>query len=378
MTTEEESPRVGPKVNIEEICKEFPNSKVLLISAKRPRTFFIRSSCELLAGGTEVLVLSALGDAIPHCIQLQHALLLKKAATTIKFETSLNKCANARSKGPVYIPGLQIYIRKHPEFKGSRISPAYVSFAAEPQANELPHTFKQDATVNSCKVVAGDTSFALPGKGSPHVHFTELLKTTGHTMEAYQKLFKALHAEALEAQSKNPETFFVTMAQSAFQHPDLKFALCRLPKDPEAFKVAGEGVVFVCIFNKHPHGNARNMGMVYVVEPNGKGYTDVADFYHALHVTGENLMTAVCDHNGTAKRDPTRSQQSMSCCSTYLISGDKCRHAKATKLEMAKHLLNGIAEGYRHGPASMFHFAYDEDSFRQAWIETSGLKAEAK
>ncbi|KAK1939697.1 hypothetical protein X943_002357 [Babesia divergens] len=376
--TEAEAPtRVSPKVNIEEISKEYPNSKVLLISAKRPRTFFIRTSCELLAGGTDVLILSALGDAIPHCVQLQHALVLKKAATTIKFETSLNKCPNARSKGAVYIPGLQIYIRKHPEFKGSRISPAYVSFAAEPQPKEIPHTFKQETNVNCCKVIAGEPSLSMPAVGSLHGHFTELLKATGHNIEAYTKLFKTLYAEALDAHSKNPETFTVTMAQSAFQHPDLRFALCRLPKDKDAFKVAGEGVVFICIFNKSPHGNAYNMGLVYVVEPAGKNYTDVEDFYHVLHLTGENLMTAVCDHNGTAKRDPTRSQQSMACCSTYLISGDK-RHSKATKLEIAKHLLNGIAEGYRHGPASMFHFAYDEDAFRQAWMETSGLKAEAK
>lgn len=378
MTSGEESPKIGPKVNIEEICKEYPNSKVLLISAKRPRTFFIRTSCELLAGGTEVLILSALGDAIPHCVQLQHALVMKKAATVIKLETSLNKCANARSKGPVHIPGLQIYIRKHPDFKGSRISPAYVSFAAEPQANEPPHAFKQDATVNCCKVIAGETSFVMPAKGSPHGHFTDLLKATGHNIEAYSKLFKTLYAEAVDAHAKSPEIHTFTMAQSSFQHPDLRFALCRLPKNSEAFKVAGEGVVFVCIFSKQPYGNSHNMGLIYVVEPNGKNYASVADFNRALHVTGENLMTAVCDHNGTAKRDPTRSQQSMACCSTYLISGGKNRHAQATKLEMAKHLLNGIAEGYRHGPASMFHFAYDEDAYRLAWMETSGLKAEAK
>lgn len=32
-------------------CKEFPNSKVLLISSRRPGTFLIRTASELLAGG---------------------------------------------------------------------------------------------------------------------------------------------------------------------------------------------------------------------------------------------------------------------------------------------------------------------------------------
>ncbi|CDR94025.1 hypothetical protein, conserved [Babesia bigemina] len=378
MTGAVEAPKSGPKVNLEAICKDYPNSKVLLISVQRPRPFFIRTSCELLAGGTEVLILSALGDAIPHCVQLQHALMMKNAATTIRFETALNKCTNPRSKGPVYIPGVHIYMRKHPEFKGSRISPAYVSFNAQPNAGELAHAFKADAGEHCCKVIAGSTSFAMPSKGHQHVHFTELLKSTGHSIDAYTKLFSTLYQEAMAAHAADPTVFTVTMANCAFQHPDLKFAMCRVSKNQQSFKAPGEGVVFICIFKKHPYDNVHNMGLIYVVEPQAQNYADVGDFYQALHATGENLMTAVCDHNGMAKRDPTRSRKSMICCSTYLICGEKNRHPKATKIDCARHVLNGIAEGYRHGPASTFHFAYDEDAYRQAWMETSGLKAEPK
>ncbi|EDO06627.1 hypothetical protein BBOV_II006770 [Babesia bovis T2Bo] len=365
-----------PKVNIEAICKEYPNSKVLLISAQRPRAFFIRTSCELFAGGTEVLILSALGDAIPHCVQLQQALIMKNAATMIRFDTTLNKLANSRGKAPVYIPGVQIYMRKHPEFKGSRISPAYVFFASKPVSGEVEYAFKADANEHSCMVIAGDVDFRMPGIGSSHQHFTDVLKSAGHNVDAYTKLFKTLHKEALEANAADPVVFSLTMANSSYQHPDLKFAMCRLPKDLQAFRNSAEGVVFICIFNKHPHDNVHNMGLIYVVEPNGKNYKNIDEYYRALHLTGENLMTTVCDHNGMAKRDASKSHRSMTKCSTYLIGGGANRHDNANKLEIAKHLLNGIAEAYRHGPASLFHFAYDEDVFRQAWTATSGLSVE--
>ncbi|ORM40888.1 uncharacterized protein BXIN_1684 [Babesia sp. Xinjiang] len=378
MTEGGKTTKTPPKVNIEAICKEYPNSKVLLISVQRPRAFFIRTSCELLAGGTEVLILSALGDAIPHCVQLQQALIMKHVATTIKFETTLNKCANSRGKAPVHVPGVQIYMRKHPEFKGSRISPAYVAFASKPLPGDLPHSFKADAAEHCCKVIAGDVTFAMPGHGSAHHVFTEAIRAAGHNVDAYHKLFKTMYKEAVDAHAADENVYTVTMENSAFQHPDLKYALCRLPKEYQSFKTPGEGVVFVCIFNKHPHDNFHNMGLIYVVEPSAKNYGDVNDFYTALHLTGENLMTIVCDHNGMAKRDPTRSQRPMACCSTYLICGDRNRHPSATKLEVAKNLLNGIAEAYRHGPASVFHFAYDDDAFRHAWMETSGLPAEPK
>ncbi|GIX63634.1 DNA/RNA-binding protein Alba 4, putative [Babesia caballi] len=378
MTPADETPKRGPKVNLEAITKEYPNSKVLLISAQRQRAFFIRTSCELLAGGTEVLILSALGDAIPYCVQLQHALMMKNATNTIRFETSLNKCFSSRGRGSVYIPGVQIVMRKHPLFKGSRISPAHVTFAAQPQAGELAHAFRADAGEKCCKVIAGDATLGMPSKGSPHQHFTDLLRETGHDIDAYSTLFKTLYKEALELNAADPDAYTVTMAKSAFRHPDVMSAICRLPKDQEAFKATGEGVVFVCIFIKRPYGNVNNMGIVYVVEPSAKNYADLDEYYRALHATGENLMTAVCDHNGMAKRDTTHLYQPISRCSTYLICGDKNRHPMATKLDTAKHILNGIAEGYRHGPASMFHFAYDEDAFRHAWTETSGLSAEAK
>ncbi|GFE54964.1 DNA RNA-binding Alba [Babesia ovis] len=359
MTESVETTKGHPKINIEAICKEYPNSKVLLISAQRPRTFFIRTSCELLAGGTEVLILSALGDAIPQCIQLQQALIMKKAATTIRFDTTLNKCSSSRYKSTVFIPGVQIYMRKHPDFKGSRISPAHVSFAAKPKSGDIDHAFKLDASEHSCKVVQGDASFQLPPPGSPHHHFTEALKSSGHNLEAYQHLFKTLFKEAVNAHSADAETFAVTMSDSSFQHPDLSFALCRLPKKTHEFKSPEEGVVFVCIFNKHPHSNIHNMGMIYVVEPNARHYNDVKDYYRALHLTGENLMTTVCDHNGMAKRDSSKSRKTMSRCCTYLIGAGPNTHGHATKLDVAKHLLNGIAEGYRYGPASMFHFAFN-------------------
>ncbi|KAK2195468.1 Alba-like domain superfamily [Babesia duncani] len=355
-------------------CKEFPNSKILLISAKRPGAFLVRTASELLAGGTEVLILSALGDAMPLAIQLQMTLINKNAATTIRIETCLNKRVNTRGKHDSYTPGLQIYMRKHPEYKGSRISPGHVAFANKPE--NAPHTPLYDSTPTDrvCSTLAGSADFGFSDNGTSG-EMAKLLLEAEHAVQDYKTLFTALALDARKAHEADAATFVATMSKCDTKHPDLKFALCRLPRNPELLK-ENEGLVFICIFkHKYPGNDANNMGFVYVVAPNGKNYSNEADFYTAMHETGENFMTALCDYNGIVKRGGSKTMQWMTTCRVCLVGGGANIHPKGSKLEVAKNLLNGIAEGYRHGPAPRLSFSYDEDIFRSAWQETTGLVA---
>nr|PVC51008.1 hypothetical protein MACL_00001866 [Theileria orientalis] len=358
------------KAVLDKKMREFENAKTLLISSKRPKAFLIRTACELLAGGTEVLILSALGDAMGLCLQLQMLLVTKNAATTFKIETLLNKCANEKSKNPFYIPGLLVYMRKHPEFKGSRISPGYIVFSPK-TANPTP-LYETNPTEFVVSVDAGNPELSVGGAGVNGA-FGSLFQEMGYDLNSFRTLFTDLLKHTRKLNNEDPTQFMAT-AEEPNNH--VLFSLCRIPNDSSYFKHENEGVVFVTIFkNKFPHSNSHNLGFVYVVGPNGANYKTVDDFLDAVHKLGDNMVTALCDYNGTAKRETAKKLPRVTTCRLCLVSGGIYKHPEVTKLDVAKSLLNGVAEGYRHGPTPRFNFAYDEDVFRVAWCETTGLKA---
>lgn len=362
------------KALLEQKMQEFPNSKALLISSKRPKTFLVRTACELLAGGTEVLILSALGDAMGLCLQLQMLLTSRNAATTFRIETLLNKCVYEKTRNPFHIPGILVYMKKHPEFKGSRISPGYIVFSPQSPSGFTP-PFEESPSEAVCSVNAGNGKLTVGG-GGINAQFASLLSGAGHDLQAYTTLFSQLLQEAVLANDENPKVFVATTLETQLSHPDLNFALCRLPKNKSVFKGTNEGIVFVCTFKeKFPHGNSNNFGFLYVVGPDGSNYDSIDGFLDSVHQVGENLVTALCDYNGMAKRESSKKMTRIQTCRICLISGGIFKHSGVSKLDVAKSLLNGIAEGYRHGPAPRFNFAYDDDVFRTAWVETTGLKA---
>eukprot|EP00375_Theileria_parva_P002532 XP_765211.1 hypothetical protein [Theileria parva strain Muguga] len=354
----EDSEQTGDKSLLDMKMKEFENAKTLLISSKRPKAFLIRTACELLAGGTEVLILSALGDAMGLCLQLQMLLVSKNAATTFRIETLLNKCTSEKSKNPFYIPGLLVFMRKHPEFKGSRISPGYIVFS--PRTSTFTPLYDPEPAEFVLSVNAGNPELTVGGSGVNGA-FATLLGELGHDLGSYTSLFKRL-AEEARKNNKSDESQHV-----AYEHEpnsQVLFAMCRLPNDPSYFKLPNEGLVFVTLFNnKYPFTNDHNLGFVYVVGPNGANY-DVDGFLESVHKLGDNLVTALCDYNGMAKRETAKKLPRVTLCRLCLVSGGVYKHKDVTKLDVAKSLLNGIAEGYRHGPTPRFNFAYDEDVFR--------------
>lgn len=230
--------------------REFDNAKTLLISSKRPKAFLIRTACELLAGGTEVLILSALGDAMGLCLQLQMLLVSKNAATTFRIETLLNKCNNDKSRGPTYIPGLLVFMRKHPEFRGSRISPGYIVFSPK-TASHTP-LFEAEPTEFVVSVNAGNPEFSLGGAGVNGA-FGALLSEMGHDLAAHKHMFTDLVKEARRLNKDDPTQFVATVHEPT---DHVLFAMCRLPADASYFRHENEGVVFVTLFNNEfPHSN---------------------------------------------------------------------------------------------------------------------------
>eukprot|EP00922_Rhytidocystis_sp_ex-Travisia-forbesii_P035145 GHVS01052180.1.p1 GENE.GHVS01052180.1~~GHVS01052180.1.p1 ORF type:complete len:189 (-),score=21.71 GHVS01052180.1:526-1068(-) len=159
-------------------------------------------------------------------------------------------------------------------------------------------------------------------------------------------------------------------------HTDLKMAMCRPCKALEGCETSATGSVFVSAFkdDKVPHKQEKNQCMVYVVGPKGKDFESKEKFLDAVKLTAVNLMTILCDYNGVSRRQgASKGLQKLNTCRVSLFSGGLFKHPNATKLDVAKAILSGLEDGYRHGPAPRLNFVYDDDVFKQAWIEITGL-----
>ncbi|SBS96091.1 DNA/RNA-binding protein Alba 4, putative (ALBA4) [Plasmodium ovale curtisi] len=364
----ENEKKQNPKQNsVDE--NEFPNSKVLLVSVKRTRRFLERTARELLAGGTRYIILSGLGDALPLCVQLQSSLQSKNAAVVVKIETSYSYFNSNYS----YTPGLKIYMEKHPDFKGSRISPGYVSF--HEKTEDFTPIYDESPNEYMCAVNAGDNNLYVGGEGINGA-FAELLSSHGQEVDRYESLFKELLNKAVKENSEKPEEEVKSVLYDNVdkKYGDVKLALCRIRNSLKKGNDYTTGSVFIVTFKKnYPHKKEKNMGMVYVVGPKGKNFNTVEDFLEAVHDTAENLMTALCDYNGLVKREEIKHVR-MNTCRICLFSGSLYKHPNASKLDVAKSILNGLAVGYRHGPSPRLNFTYDENVFKDAWVETTGLQ----
>eukprot|EP00922_Rhytidocystis_sp_ex-Travisia-forbesii_P035592 GHVS01052826.1.p1 GENE.GHVS01052826.1~~GHVS01052826.1.p1 ORF type:complete len:471 (+),score=129.48 GHVS01052826.1:87-1415(+) len=369
---------------------DYPDAKVLLISSKRPRSFFERTVRELLAGGTDVVVLSALGDAIPLCVLLQTSLEEKNAASLVKIETTYNPYNNRNGSYSASPPtaGLRIYMKKHEQFKGSRISPGYVTFVeggattAAAAAGGGAHTPVYDAEPKErCGAVnCGDPGLYVGGAGINKA-FAEVLSQAGQSVEQYENVHKTLLDKATEENKEktlDSDVRACTLMEDELSphHTDLKMAMCRPCKLLEGCKTPTTGCVFLSVFkdDKVPCNQEKNQCMVYVVGPKGTDFETKENFIDAVKHTAVNLMTMLCDYNGVSRRHgAAKGLQKLNNCRIALFSGGAFLHEGATKLDVAKAILSGLEEGYRHGPAPRLNFVYDEDVFKQGWTEITGL-----
>ncbi|PHJ16356.1 dna rna-binding protein alba [Cystoisospora suis] len=283
---------------------EFPTARTLLISYRRSRAFLERTARELLAGGTEYIMLSALGDAIPLAVQLQHALESKNAATTVRIETVLVQSPpkhHVGGGGGGVSPGLHIVVQKHPQFRGSRISP-------------------------------GTTDLCL---SSGRKEIASLLEAEGFSITTAKEVHTSLLSKALEENhGKDDADVKAAMIREPPNFPNVKLAVCRpCMALGNVHSTRAVGAVFVtCFKDKFPHGEPKNAAMVYVVAP------------ELAHFGGD--------------------------VNAYMDAEELNR---VTKPQIASAILRGLEKGYRHGPGPRLSFEYDEDVFRNAWIEMTGL-----
>ncbi|KAF8821975.1 Dna/Rna-binding protein Alba 4 [Cardiosporidium cionae] len=354
---------------------QFPNAKTLLISSKRPRSFLERTARELLAGGTDVIILSALGEAIPLCIQLESSLQRKNVVTRVQVETIFHTSRSSAHTNKT--PGLRITVQKHPGFKGSRISPNFVSFAELSTGGYTP-AYGITTEEHMISVNAGNEDFIVGGGGINRA-FSYELDVAMQDISSYTLLHQQLFREAIqENQGKSAADVRSTMIERASSlSSHVKLAFCRPhnfedPNDP----TYSTGSVFISIFNSaFPYENPFNMGMAYVVSPKGSNYSSPNHFLEAVFKTSANLMTALCDYNGFVRRgtaDKNRQYDRISVCRVCLMSGGIYKHPMVSKKEIATCIVEGLASTYRHGPAPRLNFAYDDDLFMNVWAELTG------
>jgi hypothetical protein len=73
-------------------------------------------------------VFSGLGKAVETAVALKGNFERKKNATLHKVETFLSTVADNRGS----TPGIRIWLKRHPNFKGSRIPRSFVAFVEKP------------------------------------------------------------------------------------------------------------------------------------------------------------------------------------------------------------------------------------------------------
>lgn len=146
------------------------------------------------------------------------------------------------------------------------------------------------------------------------------------------------------------------------------------------------GLVAVAVFrpDKRPQGSERNVAMVYTVGPNcgttaqKKARRDVdrlspADFLLVLESIGGAVATALASYNTERSGVPDAPGEALpriDVCRVCLVSGGVYRHPAVSKEEVAGALLRGLIG--RHEKSTnlpCFNFAWDDDCFRNAWLQ---------
>lgn len=155
------------------------------------------------------------------------------------------------------------------------------------------------------------------------------------------------------------------------------------------------GAVFIDVYQaQHRPMHGKNVALIYVESPNGKGMTagagfvggyraplvDLAAFLQAVEGMAANLMHAVLEYNALAHKgggaaEPLPPIEVLQCC---LVSGGAFRHPEASKVDVATAIVRGLHSAASSAPAPaagteehplVVRFAYDEDRAFQAAAE---------
>ena len=113
-----------------------------------------------------------------------------------------------------------------------------------------------------------------------------------------------------------------------------------------------------------------------VVRAGKEAAFQLQDFLYIVMLVSQAVMSTVIQYNQAVARvsgndgspQDLPEVQSLRMC---LLSGGSYKHPDATKLQVAKSVMEGVIRGCANGvrSAPMVIFAYDSDSFRRAWTQ---------
>ncbi|CEL95698.1 unnamed protein product [Vitrella brassicaformis CCMP3155] len=350
------------------------------LSLARPLGFYERTAYERFATGTEVIVVTALGNAISLAIQLADVLEEKQYCKKSKVMTSFE--GGEHPRGPRHpTAGITIHLERNPTFKGSKIPQGMVGFHKPEGEAKFTPIYDDKPMQTFASVNAGDYELFVGGSAL-NAAFKTTLEAAEQNIDRYAPLHKSLVEKALKENpnaTKGEDIRLVEAVNLSEHHPDLHASFCRIcfdlkDKGPEGCKAVG--AVFLDIFreDKRPKGAKKNIGMIYVVGPKGKDFGSKEEFLGAVSKTANNLMTALVDYNGLVKRTrrDNRDLDRLDVARIALFSGGVYKHEDATKMEVAEKIIEGITTGYRYRLAPRVTFAFDDNVFQEAWKQMTG------
>eukprot|EP01071_Lankesteria_metandrocarpae_P015170 Lankesteria_metandrocarpae@DN9397_c0_g1_i1.p1 len=356
-------------------------SNSLWISLKHPKPFYDRAARELLASGFEEVEVFALGDAIVTAVDLATSLEQKEIVTVHKIETKKEEDLSSRTTG------IHLILKKHKNFKGSRITPASITWCPLGDTPHTPTFVDMGLADIFASLVSGNASLGFDGDGQL-ASVGELLcsEASGtHTISSYASAHRTVLTDAWKAYedllaSENPSAPMRLRELSGedLQSSDIRATFCR-PCTTISDMPSGSpiGATFIDVFaeNKFPYLRLKNSALIYVVSPSAADFKTKDEFLNAVKETAKNMMTAVCDFNGMVRREEhtVGGLRRLVNVRIALFSGGSVRHSDVSKLDVARNIIAGFESEFHYGISPRLEFAYDEDSFKQAWMLVTGL-----
>eukprot|EP00929_Paragymnodinium_shiwhaense_P113062 TRINITY_DN81328_c0_g1_i1.p1 TRINITY_DN81328_c0_g1~~TRINITY_DN81328_c0_g1_i1.p1 ORF type:complete len:305 (+),score=29.38 TRINITY_DN81328_c0_g1_i1:102-917(+) len=246
----------------------------------------------------------------------------------------------------------------------------------------VKHTplYNEAPTCNTASTNAGDWNLYVGG-GAINKAFQQILG-----IKSKNNGYQELHRHMLKKAWASPGTLCVTTAGDAelSRKPGVLVCCSRISG---ASGASGDavGVAYVDIFASECRPlNDKNIGMLYVVGPKGKGAPgghgptiEGRDaFLSAVQDMAENAVAAVLEYNSLASATPDSGFPPLEELQFCLVSGGVYRHPETTKRDVARATVLGMLAGAEQHKAQAeqlqpvtIRFAYDEGVFEEAVAE---------
>lgn len=253
-------------------------------------------------------------------------------------------------------------------------SSCVLSFAFCGKSEKFTPLYEERPATNIVSTNAGDSRLYLGGL-TINEAFCKVLGVLNGKWDSEGNGYQALHEFMLEQAWESPGKM---VAMAGLLEPLAKASLSACcARVSGASKMKGDplGVTFVDIFHNDARPfNQKNVGMLYVVGPNGcewmpRCIKNSEDFLRAVEDMASNAIAAVLDYNAMVAADSSAVLPALETVQWCLVSGGVYCHADCSKLDVAQATLRGMeaaAEGRSSSAPLTVRFAYDEAAFEEA------------